>query len=441
MQVHYNLITKFFLFITLIVFSFYFFYFGYYEIKKNHIEINSKSNTYTSKNDIDKKDTPKKNNINTFVIQELGEAVKNEETNTEEIVIIVKKNDTFLKLIDPFIPNKKNKQKLTTLINNEYDLKSLKINQKILLYLNDNKLSKIVMPMNFNLDLVITIKDKDNFVINKEKLPIKNQFYSAKFEITESLYENGRKYGIPLTILSEVIKLYSFDVDFQRDIHKGNSLEILYESFFNEQRRTISYGKIYYAKLNLQKNNLEYFLFKTNDGFYDYFNSKGKNVKKTLMKTPIDGAKLSSSYGVRKHPILGYNKLHKGLDFAAPTGTPIYAAGNGVIEYIGRNGAYGKYIRIRHNSSYKTAYAHLNKFKKGIRKGIRVNQGETIGYVGTTGRSTGPHLHYEVIYQNKQINPKTMKLPSGKVLKNEELRKFIEQSKSIYSDFLYHLYE
>ena len=211
--------------------------------------------------------------------------------------------------------------------------------------------------------------------------------------------------------------------------------------FSNDERRTVSYGKIYYSNLSLQKNNLEYFLFKTNDGFYDYFNAEGKNVTKTIMKTPLDGAKLTSSYGVRKHPILGYNKLHKGVDFAAATGTPIYAAGNGVIEYAGRNGAYGKYIRIKHNSSYKTAYAHLNNIKKGIGKGVRVNQGEIIGYVGTTGRSTGPHLHYEVIYQNKQINPMTMKLPSKKVLRNEELNQFIKQSKSIYSNFLYNLYE
>ena len=142
------------------------------------------------------------------------------------------------------------------------------------------------------------------------------------------------------------------------------------------------------------------------------------------MKTPIDGARLSSSFGMRKHPISGYNKMHKGLDFAAPTGTPIYAAGNGVIEYVGKNGGYGKYIRIRHNSSYKTAYAHLSKYKKGIYKGLRVNQGEVIGYVGSTGVSTGPHLHYEVIYMNKQINPKKMNLPSISFLKGKELERF-----------------
>ena len=188
-------------------------------------------------------------------------------------------------------------------------------------------------------------------------------------------------------------------------------------------------------------NILEYFIFKDEDDHFDYFNKEGKNARKALMKTPIDGARLSSSYGVRKHPILGYNKLHKGVDFAAPKGTPIYAAGNGVIDFVGKNGGYGKYIRIRHNSSYKTAYAHLSNYKKNIYKGIRVSQGEVIGYVGSTGKSTGPHLHYEVIYQNKQINPMKMKLPSGKILKDNELKKFNKEMKIIYSDFLFYLYE
>ena len=182
-------------------------------------------------------------------------------------------------------------------------------------------------------------------------------------------------------------------------------------------------------------------MFKTNEGFYDYYNNDGKNVKKALMKTPIDGAKLSSSFGMRKHPILGYNKLHKGTDFSAPIGTPIYAAGNGIIEVLGTNGKYGRYIRIRHNNSYKTAYAHLSKYKKKLSKGIRVNQGDIIGYVGTTGSSTGPHLHYEIIYKNKQINPKSLNLPSGKVLNGDELLLFKKEAKNIYSNFLFTLYE
>jgi len=241
--------------------------------------------------------------------------------------------------------------------------------------------------------------------------------------------------------LAEIIRLYSFDIDFQRDIQKGNKLEIMYKILYNEQRNDKSYGDIEYVNLTFNKNNLEYFIFKTSEGFIDYFNREGKNVRKALMKTPLDGARISSNFGNRKHPILGYNKLHRGVDFAAPTGTPVYAAGNGVIEYANRNGGYGKYIRIRHNSSYKTAYAHLNSFKKGISKGTRVNQGQIIGYVGSTGRSTGPHLHYEVIYQGKAINPMKMKLPSGKILKGKELIKFTELSKTIYSNFLFHLFE
>ena len=246
---------------------------------------------------------------------------------------------------------------------------------------------------------------------------------------------------MPLTILSEIIRLYSFDIDFQRDIHKDDELELMYNIFYNENRRTVSYGEVEYINLIQGKNNLEYFLFETSDGNLDYFNRSGKNVRKTLMKTPLDGAKLSSNYGMRKHPILGYNKMHKGVDFAAPKGTPIYAAGNGTIDYIGRKGAYGKYIRIRHNNAYKTAYAHLNSFSKGMSKGTRVKQGQIIGYVGSTGRSTGPHLHYEVIYEGKQINPMKMKLPSGKVLKGTELENFLNSSNIIYSNFLFNLFE
>ena len=209
----------------------------------------------------------------------------------------------------------------------------------------------------------------------------------------------------------------------------------------NQQSDKIAYGKILYVKLKIQNNVLEYFQFNTDEGFSDYFNRKGKNVKKSILKTPIDGARLSSTYGMRKHPILGYNKMHKGVDFAAPKGTPVFAGGDGVIEYAATNGGYGKYIRIRHNNEYKTAYAHLSNFKKGISKGKRVSQGEIIAYVGSTGNSTGPHLHYEILYQNKQINPLKMKLPSGKILTGSELERFIKKVNEIYTNHLFTLYE
>ena len=235
--------------------------------------------------------------------------------------------------------------------------------------------------------------------------------------------------------------MFSFDLDFQRDIKKNTVVSISYEKTYVENASDFSIGDIDYAKIEIGKNSLEYFKFLTNEGFIDYFNREGKNVKKSILKTPLDGAKISSNFGMRKHPISGFNKMHKGIDFAAPIGTPIYAGGNGIVEYVGTNGGYGKYIRIRHNNEYKTAYAHLNSYKKGISKGVRVNQGEVIGYVGNTGRSTGPHLHYEIIYQNKQINPLTLKLPSGKILKGEELKRFEKEYKMILANHLNNLYE
>ncbi len=212
---------------------------------------------------------------------------------------------------------------------------------------------------------------------------------------------------------------------------------------FNQikENNKIEFKDINYALISIEGKELEYFKFLTDEGFIDYFNREGKNVKKSILKTPLDGARLSSSFGMRKHPISGYNKMHKGVDFAAPKGTPIYAGGNGVIEYIGNNGGYGKYIRIRHNNEYKTAYAHLSGYKKGISKGVRVNQGDVIGFVGSTGVSTGPHLHYEILYQNKQINPLKLKLPSGKILVGNELDRFIKEYKRIYANHLNLLYE
>ena len=235
--------------------------------------------------------------------------------------------------------------------------------------------------------------------------------------------------------------MFSFDLDFQRDIRENTQVSISYQKISIDNKTNYELGDIEYAKISIKNNNLEYFKFLTDDGFIDYFNREGKNVKKSILKTPLDGAKLSSNFGMRKHPISGFNKMHKGIDFAAPKGTPIYAGGNGVVEVAGVNGGYGKYIRIRHNNEYKTAYAHLNSFKKGIRKGVRVNQGEIIGYVGSTGKSTGPHLHYEIIYQNKQINPLTLKLPSGKILKGDELNKFKKNYKMILANHLNNLFE
>jgi len=277
--------------------------------------------------------------------------------------------------------------------------------------------------------------------IVKKELETFSEINSQEYVISNSLYADGINNNIPNQILIKLIQLFSFDLDFQRDIQRDTKVSISYEKIFVKNKSDYALGDIEYAKIIIKNNTLEYFKFLTDDGFIDYFNRQGKNVKKSILKTPIDGARISSSFGMRKHPISGFNKMHKGVDFAAPIGTPVYAGGNGVIEMVGVNGGYGKYIRIRHNNEYKTAYAHLNSYRKGINKGVRVNQGEVIGYVGSTGKSTGPHLHYEIIYQNKKVDPLKLKLPSGKILTGDELLRFEKNYKIILANHLNNLFE
>ncbi|MCH7832503.1 MAG: peptidoglycan DD-metalloendopeptidase family protein [Proteobacteria bacterium] len=250
--------------------------------------------------------------------------------------------------------------------------------------------------------------------------------------IRTSLYVAGRKAGIPRRVLAELIRAYSWDVDFQRDIRAGDRFEVLYMRFFdgpggnkgNDKGRLVYSGPILYAALTLSGKRYPIYLHATKDGNSDYFDDKGQSARKALMRTPIDGARLSSGFGRRRHPILGYTKLHRGVDFAAPRGTPIYAAGNGVVVQSGRNGAYGKYVRIRHNSRYSTAYAHMRVINRSARRGKRVKQGQIIGTVGSTGRSTGPHLHYEILAGGVRTNPMKVKMPSGRKLKGEALEDF-----------------
>ena len=244
-------------------------------------------------------------------------------------------------------------------------------------------------------------------------------------EITSSLYVAGIKAGLTNSALAELIRAYSWDVDFQRDIRKGDRFEVMYDKVVDEDGKVIKSDVIHYASLTLSGKVNKIYRFKTKDGHTNYYNEKGHSAQKALMRTPIDGARLSSGFGRRKHPVLGYTKVHKGVDFAAPRGTPIYAAGNGTVTYAARKGSFGNYIRIRHNDTYTTAYAHMKGFRKGIRKGSRVSQGQVIGYVGTTGRSTGPHLHYEILKNNRQANPLSIKMPSGNKLKGDQLAKFL----------------
>jgi murein DD-endopeptidase MepM/ murein hydrolase activator NlpD len=273
-------------------------------------------------------------------------------------------------------------------------------------------------------DVLVARQGDDKFAARVEARPLTRRLSVFSGTIETSLFEAARANGMPVETVVEMIRLFSFDVDFQREIQQGDRFEVLYDSFYDRSGQLAKTGPLTYAAMVLSGKRLESYHFIAADGTDDHFDAKGRSVQRALLKTPVDGARISSGFGMRKHPIQGYTKMHRGVDFAAPSGTPIYAAGQGVIEQIGRNGGYGKYIRIRHNSTYKTAYAHLRSFAKNMKRGARVKQGQVIGYVGTTGRSTGPHLHYEVLVDNKQVNPQKIKLPSGKSLKGADLEAF-----------------
>lgn len=264
----------------------------------------------------------------------------------------------------------------------------------------------------------------DGFAASEVKLKVTRELARYSGTIRSSLFEAAAQAGVPVQVLVGMIRALSYDVDFQRDIQPGDGFEVMFERFYDTRGEVVRDGEVLYANLIMSGTPIAIYRHAGPDGEPDYYNRKGESVRKALLRTPVDGARLSSGFGKRKHPILGYNKMHKGVDFAAPTGTPIYAAGTGTIEMAGKNGGYGYYVRIRHSSGYSTAYAHLSRFAKGIRSGKKVRQGEIIGYVGTTGRSTGPHLHYEVLVKGKQINPLSVKVPSGIKLAGKQLQRF-----------------
>lgn len=265
-------------------------------------------------------------------------------------------------------------------------------------------------------------RDGDDFRARLVALPLLRRFAAASGRIKSSLYQAALAAGVPLSVLADTIRAYSFDVDFQREIRAGDDFALLYEYFVDEAGHTVRHGAPLHAVLRLSGAALPIYRFTPDSGFEDYFNDRGESVRKALLRTPIDGARITSAYGMRT--LFGYTRMHRGVDFGAPTGTPILAAGDGVVDYVGRNGAYGNYVRLRHNSTYQTAYAHMSRFASGLARGKRVRQGETIGYVGSSGRSTGPHLHYEVLVDGELIDPISLRLPAGEMLAGGELIRF-----------------
>ncbi len=327
-------------------------------------------------------------------------------------------------------------------LSKHYDPRKIKPGQKLQVHFKpggpDDGLifNKMTMKLDPVKTVVVIRDNEDNFASVLDEKELKPHSNARFAEIETSLYGSAARAGIPPQVIAEVIRIYSWDIDFQRDIRRGDKIEVLYETQETDDGDFARYGDVLYANLSVGGKDIPIYRYEMKDGRVDYFEPDGFSIRKTLMKTPVDGARISSSFGMRKHPVLGYNKMHKGMDFSAPTGTPIYAAGDGVIDFIGRKGAYGNYVRVRHNSKLKTAYAHMHKFGRGMTKGKRVEQGQVIGYVGTTGRSTGPHLHYEVHMDGKQVNPKSVDLPTGEQLDGDELKRFKGLMGAVYQQYV-----
>jgi murein DD-endopeptidase MepM/ murein hydrolase activator NlpD len=242
----------------------------------------------------------------------------------------------------------------------------------------------------------------------------------ADGEIRGSLYESAEKLGATPAITAQVVKLFAHKLDFQRDIQAGDPFRLVFDRKVTESGRTIETGALEYAELH----GVKFFRFERPDGDAEYFDEQGKNIRGFLLRTPVDGARLTSKFGLRRHPILGYARAHQGVDFGAGQGTPILAAGDGVIVKAQRWRGYGNWLQIRHTGGWDTGYAHISRYAKGVRPGVRVRQGQVVAYVGSTGMSTGPHLHYEVWQNGKRVNPVGAKVPQGTVLAGSELARF-----------------
>ena len=402
--------NPFFIITFVIVFT------GFFFITSNLI---NKKNKDSEKNFYEITKSSEFSNFSNFLISKINSPYK-------EIDYIIKNNDSIEKILKNFkvrgedIKNISIKLKQKKLVN-IYSGRKLNLIIKKLAD-GSNTIVNLVYPLNNTTSIEIR-KSQNNFVINENILQLYKREVVIKNIIKNNLYSSAINAGIEPNIIIEFARIFGFEVDFQRDIRKGDWFEILYERFEDDNNKVRDTGKIIYASMFVNGNEINLYNFKYNN-IEDYYNISGKSITKSLMKTPINGARLSSSFGMRKHPILGYNKMHRGTDFAAPSGTPIMASGSGTVTRARWCGGGGNCVKIKHNSTYETIYAHMKAFAKGIREGRKVKQGQIIGYVGSTGLSTGPHLHYEVIVNGKKVNSQKLKLPSGKILKGEERKQF-----------------
>ena len=373
---------------------------------------------------------------NIYLKKTLKHILNNLEPKYQKIQHKIKSGETFDKILESYSIEKSEIIKIKNSLKKKINLNKLNTKQIIQFSLDksNNKIEEFIYQVSNTQKIYLKRNTlEDNFSNEIISIKLEKKIIYKENLIVQSLYKAATDQKIPANTIIEFARIYGFQVDFQRDIRRNDKFQILYEIYLNEKKEIIQTGEILFANLKLsgQDNSLYYFDYKGSEGHYD---KNGKSVKKALMKTPINGARLSSPFGMRKHPIDGYNKMHRGTDFAAPMGTPIMASGDGVIKKAGWCGGGGNCVKIKHNSTYQTIYAHMSKFARGIKPGVRVKQGQTIGFVGSTGKSTGPHLHYEVIVNGKKVNSQKLKLPSGKILKGNERKLF--ETKKIKLDVL-----
>ena len=317
----------------------------------------------------------------------------------------------------------------------EYNIGALRNDQKVYLIVKREKNGNFVSRLTVNIDNITSVHvflNKDNvYETRRVTKVLTKKNHLVETTIDRGIYRTAKQSSIENSIVAQFARLYGFEVDFQRDLKKNDKIKIFYERYLDDDGVSQRTGNIIYSEITNVEKNIILYRYEYPNGTVAYFTPEGKSIEKSLMRTPINGAKLSSRYGFRIHPILGYNQMHQGTDFAAPIGTPVMASGAGTVEYSGWKGGYGKFISIRHSPVYQTNYAHLQDYAKGIRRGAKVQQGQVIGYLGSTGSSTGPHLHYEVVVNGRKENSQTLKLPSAAPLEGNNKNFFEIQKRNI----------
>ena len=339
-------------------------------------------------------------------------------------IVRVKRGDTLTTLLLRWGANANETQEVATALRQIWSPRELKIGQEVALEFDAAGLETIEIAA--NLDHAVRAQRGQDGHFSPASMPrnLLRLPHLAVGTIKSSLYEAAVDAGVPLPVLQEMTRAFSYDVDFQREVQPGDTFEVLFENIADKKGNVIANGAVIYAAMTLSGHRLRVYRFMPDGGFADFFNPAGQSVKKALLRTPIDGARLTSGFGARMHPILGYTRMHRGVDFGAVQGTPIMAAGDGIVEKAGHDSGYGNLVLLRHNGNYETAYAHMSRFGSGIKVGARVHQGQVIGYVGMTGLATGPHLHYEIRIGGTQVNPLSVKMAPGRNLAGGELRGF-----------------